>query len=103
MSEASQPVAVQILDREYVVGCAPEQRGGLIEAAQRLDADMRRLRNAARTVSVDRIAVLAALNIAHELIQQQRSGQQHELDLSRALNNLREKLDGALSSYLKSP
>lgn len=99
MSDANQPVAVQILDREYVVGCAPEQRAGLIEAAQRLDADMRQLRNASRTAGLDKIAVLAALNIAHELIQAQRNAALGESELARELDSLKNKLDGALVAY----
>jgi cell division protein ZapA len=65
-------VTVSILDREYVVGCTEAERAGLIAAASYLDGKMREVRNAARTASVDRIAVLAALNIAHELLRRRK-------------------------------
>ena len=68
MSEAT-PVAVNILDREFLIGCTAEERAGLIAAASYLDSKMREVRGSSRTQSVDRVAVLAALNIAHELLQ----------------------------------
>ena len=99
MSEGTVAVTVHILDRDYVVACAAEERLGLIEAAQRLDADMRQLRNASRSAGLDRIAVLAALNIAHELIQARRQSSQGDTELTRELDALRQKLDGALELH----
>ena len=99
MSESTIAVTVHILDRDYAVACTPEQRLGLIEAAQRLDADMRQVRNASRSAGVDRIAVLAALNIAHELIQARRQSSQGDTELTRELDALRLKLDGALELH----
>jgi len=100
VSEGTVAVTVQILDREYVVACSADQRMGLIEAAQRLDADMRQLRNQTRSAGLDRIAVLAALNIAHELIQERRQSSQGETELTRELEALRSKLDGALELHV---
>jgi len=99
VNESTVAVTVHILDRDYVVACAPEERLGLIEAAQRLDADMRQLRNASRTASLDRIAVLAALNIAHELIQERHRSSQGGNELTRELDALRQKLDTALEVH----
>jgi cell division protein ZapA len=99
VNESTVAVTVHILDRDYVVACAPEERLGLIEAAQRLDADMRQLRNASRTASLDRIAVLAALNIAHELIQERHRSSQGGNELTRELDALRQKLDSALEVH----
>jgi cell division protein ZapA len=65
----SEPVNVRILDREYTVGVGADERAGLLAAARLLDARMRELRGGNRTVAVDRLAVLAALNLAHELLQ----------------------------------
>ena len=63
------PVSVNILDREFLIGCTAEEKPGLIAAAAYLDAKMREIRSNARSAGVDRIAVMAALNIAHELMQ----------------------------------
>jgi len=97
MNDGPQPVTVHILDREYMVGCAPEERAGLIEAAARLDADMRRLRNNARGATTERIAVLAALNIAHELHGLRQRIGRDDADAASAIAAITRRLDDALS------
>jgi cell division protein ZapA len=95
---AAQPVAVSILDREYLVACTPEERAGLIAAAALLDGRMREVRNAARSATVDRIAVLAALNLAHELLQQRQSAGHVDGALEQQIAGLKGRLDGALTA-----
>ena len=65
----SEPVTVRILDREYTVGVSDDERAGLASAARMLDARMRELRGGNKMVAPDRLAVLTALNLAHELQQ----------------------------------
>ncbi len=64
----SQPVKVTILDHDYTVACPPEAKGGLLQSADYVDRKMREIRAAGKVVGTDRIAVMAALNIAHELL-----------------------------------
>lgn len=92
---ASEPVNVRLLDREYTVGCTPEQKDGLLAAARLLDNRMREIRGTNRMAAVDRVAVLAALNIAHELLQAKRDGER-EQELARSLGRLNERLDDLL-------
>jgi cell division protein ZapA len=92
----SDPVAVRILDREYLVACQPEEREGLQSAANLLDARMREIRSGNRMAGIDRIAVLAALNLAHELLQQRQGGGERERELARTLGDLTRRLDGLL-------
>jgi len=92
----SEPVSVRILDREYLVACEPHERDGLIRAAALLDGQMRELRSNAKTATLDRIAVLAALNLAHELTQIRSQKEDHQHDLSRGLADLNRKLDRLL-------
>ena len=73
MSEP-EPVSISILDREFLIACTAEERPGLIAAARYLDGKMREMRGKARIASLDRIAVLAALNIAHELLAERQRG-----------------------------
>lgn len=91
----SEPVSVRLLDREYTVGCTPEQRDGLLAAARLLDNKMREIRGTNRMAAVDRVAVLAALNIAHELLQSRRDGERDH-ELARSLGRLNERLDDML-------
>lgn len=92
----SEPVNVRVLDREYTVGCTPEQREGLLAAARLLDTRMREVRGTNRMAGVDRIAVLAALNLAHELLQSRRDGDR-EQELARSLGRLNERIDDLLN------
>ena len=98
---AETPVAVSILDREFLIGCTPEERPGLIAAAAYLDGKMREIRNNSRAAGVDRIAVMAALNIAHELIQLQQRSQTDAGALAQHLHTLRTKLDGVLTTPVR--
>ena len=70
----SEPVSVRVLDREYTVGVSAEERDGLVAAARLLDARMREIRGSNKMVALDRLAVLAALNLAHELQQLRDAG-----------------------------
>ena len=65
----NEPVSVRILDREYTVGVEPAERDSLTAAARMLDARMREIRGSNKMVARDRLAVLSALNLAHELQQ----------------------------------
>jgi cell division protein ZapA len=100
VSEAT-PVAVNILDREFLVGCTPEERPGLIAAASYLDGKMREVRGASRTLTIDRVAVLAALNMAHELLQARNDSESRSNVVAQHLQTLRTKLDAALAPRLK--
>lgn len=94
MSSASEPVSIRLLDREYTVGVEPSARDSLMAAARLLEEKMREVRGANRIAAVDRVAVLAALNLAHEL-QQLRDGQaQRDRELTGALDRLQQRLDG---------
>lgn len=97
----SQAVKVVILDREFHVACAPDERPGLLAAAQHLDDRMRAMRESTRTVGVERIAMLAALNFCHELLElrsRERSGEQA---LAEKLHALTLKLERAIAPSLQ--
>ena len=64
-----EPVTVRILDREYTVGVSDGERASLTSAARLLDQRMREIRGSNKMVAPDRLAVLSALNLAHELQQ----------------------------------
>lgn len=90
----SDPVNVKILDREFTVGVEPDERESLMAAAHLLDARMREIRGSNRMAALDRVAVLTALNLAHELLQLKQAAEQRDLALNRTLGDLNRKLDG---------
>lgn len=95
---SSVPVTVRLLDREFLVSCSEEERAGLASAANLLDQKMRELRGVTRTVGFDRLAVLAALSLTHELVQLRERHAERERELAHSLGLLRRKLEAALPS-----
>ncbi|EED36896.1 conserved hypothetical protein [Luminiphilus syltensis NOR5-1B] len=61
-------VAVEILDKEYQVACPPEQEAELVAAARYLDQQMRDIRATGKVIGLERVAIMAALNLSHELL-----------------------------------
>ncbi len=98
---ASEPVNVRVLDREYSVGVEPDGKDSLLAAAKLLDNKMREIRGSNRMAAVDRVAVLAALNLAHELQQLRHDNEQRDRELTRTLADLQRKLDGVLEPALR--
>ena len=64
----NEPVKVYILDREFMIACPPEERNALLQSAAMLDQKMREIRDRGKVVGMDRIAIMAGLNLAHELL-----------------------------------
>jgi len=98
MSEEPIAVSVRILDKEYRISCAPHEQAGLRESARLVDERMRKIRQTGRILGADRIAVMAALNIAYELTKNQSNQTQSEQDLDRRLGDLQKRLDDALKT-----
>ncbi|MEO8564771.1 MAG: cell division protein ZapA [Betaproteobacteria bacterium] len=69
MDDQATSLDVSILGREYRVGCKQSERDELLLAVQLLDRRMREIRDSGKIAGTERIAVMAALNIAHELLQ----------------------------------
>lgn len=66
---ANAQVTVRILDRDYHVACPPEERESLLKAADLLSQQMSEVRDSGRVVGMDRIAVMVALNLAHQYLE----------------------------------
>lgn len=95
---SSEPVALRLSDREFLIACAPEEREGLLEAAGFLDRKMRELRANAKAPSFERLAVLAAISVTHEFLLLRKQHDTQEQRLGDGLASLRRKLDAALES-----
>lgn len=92
MSEQPTTVEVRILDKDYLVACPREEQEALLRAARHLDSKMREIRSSGKVFGTERIAVMAALNITHELLEQD-SMSDATSSLLRAMDN---RLDEAL-------
>jgi cell division protein ZapA len=93
------PVTVRILDREYQVACREEERQPLLDSARYVDSKMKDIKGDRKVVGTDRIAVMAALNIAHEYLQCKNNRVSSPAAPSERLNNLQEKVEMALNRY----
>lgn len=100
MNEEPIQVNIRILDKDYRIACQPHEQEGLHECARLLDGKMREIRQTGRVIGTDRIAVMAALNIAHDLVQlrKARSGAEDDGETARRLSHLQERLSHALAN-----
>ena len=96
MAESSVPVTVRILDREYQVACREDEREDLIAAANFVHERMREVRTQRHVIGTDRVAVMAALNIAHELLALRETERSCER-IREQVGDLQERVAAALS------
>ena len=96
MSEVNR-VSIRILEKEYHVACPAEERRALLDSAEFLNRKMREIRDSGKVVGLDRIAVMAALNIANELLRTQGRDESLETDVADRLRSMRERVETALT------
>lgn len=87
-------VKVTIMGKEFMVACPEDEKSGLISAAKYLDHKMKEIHSSGKALGSERCAIMAALNIAHELLQLQGSGM--PADMGEKLRALQSKIDNAL-------
>ncbi|PCI18568.1 MAG: cell division protein ZapA [Piscirickettsiaceae bacterium] len=96
---SSDSVTVTILDKEYRVSCTEQDRPMLENSARYLDQKMDDIRQSGRIVGLDRIAVMAGLNITHDLLSEDNNKNRATLDISEKINALQNKLDFAINAF----
>jgi len=89
-------VSVRILEKEYHITCPNEERSDLLDSAEFLNMKMREIRDSGKVVGLDRIAVIAALNMANELIRFRNRDSNLDSDVGGRLRILRERVESAL-------
>lgn len=92
MNDETARVNVRILDKEYPVACPPAERDALLESAALLNRKMQEIRKSGMVIGLDRIAVMAALNLAHEFLQSSQTGQFMTDDVAKRLQRLHDKV-----------
>jgi len=97
MSQSPEPVSVIILDKKYQFACDADQRTDLVEAARHLDERMTEIREAGRLMSLERIALQAALNFSADLLRLQRNESQRKEKIDSRIRLLAEQIDDALA------
>ena len=92
---AIKPVDVSIMGREFTVSCTDEERQGLLNAVNYLDKKMHDIRDSGKVVGVERIAIMAALNLSHEVLNT-KTGDVDIGDYKRRINAMQSQIDEAL-------
>jgi len=95
LSQDTARVSVRIMEKEYVVACPYEERAALLDAAEFLNGRMREIRDTGKVVGHDRIAVMAALNLAHEFLKG-KDRETKDCGAGGRVRALRERVEGAL-------
>ncbi len=98
MNEMYAHVSIRILEKEYQVSCPAGEKADLLASAELLNQKMREIRDSGKVVGLDRVAVMAALNMANELLQ--RTDEDRELKdiVGLRVKAMRERLDAALGT-----
>jgi cell division protein ZapA len=97
MAETANTVEVTLLGRTYRVACEEGERESLMQAVAYLDGKMNEIRKAGKIVGAERIAVMAALNVAHELLSLRLGGGFDVGQAKRRINAIESKIDAAIA------
>jgi len=98
MNQKSKSLDVTIMGRTYKVACSEEERNALLSAVAYLDRKMSEIKSSGRVASAERIAVMAALNIAHELLSSRNNASGFDIEgLRRRMAAMEATLDQALA------
>lgn len=98
MTDMYAHVSVRILEKEYQVSCPASERMDLLDSAEVLNAKMREIRDSGKVVGLDRIAVMAALNMANELLHSQAKDRQLDGSVGNRLRLLSDRVESVLGA-----
>ena len=101
MSQPDEPVSVIILEKKYQFSCSPEQRNDLVEAARNLDECMTEIREGGRLMSLERIALQAALNFSADLLRLQRIESRREEQIDQRIRKLADQIAAQMDDAQK--
>jgi len=96
MNDSGKPVTVKILDKEYLISCSEEEREPLHTAVTSLNVKMLDMKNSGRVIGSERIAVMTALNLAHELLAYKQENDDYTSSVDTTVQRLQSKIDEAL-------
>lgn len=97
-ANAANTVSIRLLGNEYQIACPPDEEQALRASAEQLDKQMRDIREKSQIIGLERVAVMAALNLSHELMQLKESKEAKDTGSHEAMQRMNGKLDSALNS-----
>lgn len=103
MSDSIARVTIRILEKEYHVACPADEQAALIASAELLNRKMREIRDSGKVVGLERVAVMAALNLANEYLKAKNSDEELQSIVGLRIREMRERLDEALGPAKQLP
>ena len=97
MNEQSTSVQVKIMDKEYQVNCPPSDKEALIKSARYLDENMSKIKGRGNIHGVEKIAVMAALNITHDMLRKNRLINETRHATAQQVQGIETKIDSAIA------
>ena len=97
MNSAVKPITLNIMDKDYVVGCTEEERDALFASVDFLNQKLKEQRDSGKVIGNERVAVMAALNIAHELLENRRRSASTAAGIGDGLDRIQQKIEAALA------
>lgn len=91
---------VKIMGRDFTVSCSDDELQGLMDAVDYLNNKMNEIRDTGKVVGVERIAIMAALNMSHDLLHI-KSGGVDIGDYRRRINAMQNQIDDAIAAHNK--
>ena len=101
MSTDAKGLQISVMGREFRVACPENEQQGLLEAVEYLNKKMSEIRDHGKVVGLERIAIMAALNIAHELLSTKVGGGFDIAEVKRRMNQMETILDQAIFDQSK--
>jgi cell division protein ZapA len=101
MSADPKGLQINVMGREFRVACPEDEQKGLLEAVDYLNRKMSEIRDAGKVIGLERIAIMAALNIAHELLTVKVGGGFDIAEVKRRMNRMETVLDQAMRDQSK--
>jgi cell division protein ZapA len=96
MNENAKPVSITILEKEYLISCEESEREQLHTAVAYLNTKMQDMKNSGRVIGSERIAVMTALNLAHDLLAYKQENHDYTSTVDNTIQRLQSKIDEAL-------
>jgi len=93
------PISINILDKEYIISCPKSEQEALLAAARLVNDKIKGVRESGKVIGAERIAVMVALNVANELLQQQSQKKTYSYTMGSRIQSLQEKVEIALNKY----
>ena len=91
----AEPLTVKIMEKEYRIACPEEEKDNLKASADLLNEKLNEIKQQGSVIGTERIAIMAALNMSHEILHNQAIGEEHD-DLNERIDNLSERISDSM-------